>query len=69
MIRATSQSWARAGFGLSLALLASLLWQPARAQQGEPAVLKRSAELRAAPTETGRVLLSLPAQEPVTPAA
>ncbi len=29
-------------------------------------MLKRSAELRAAPAETGRVLLSLPAQEPLT---
>ena len=66
MIRATSQSRAGAGFALMLALLAALLSQPARAQQGEAAVLKRSAELRATPAETGRVLQSLPAQEPVT---
>ena len=66
MIRATPASYASAGFGLALVVLAVLLSPPAQAQVGEPAVLKRSAELRATPAETGRVLQSLPAQEPVT---
>lgn len=63
MIRATSRLRVRAG--CRLALLAAVLCSPAIAQQGEPAVMKRPAELRAAPGEAGRSLATLAAQEPV----
>lgn len=38
----------------------------AAAQQGEPAMLKRAADLRETPGDSGRSLAALPAQEPVT---
>jgi hypothetical protein len=49
-----------------LGLAAALFLGSAGAQQGEPAMLKRAADLRDAPAETGRSLAALPAQEPVT---
>ena len=49
----------------ALALLAGLCGA-ALAQLGEPAVVKRAAELRDTPSESGRSLATLPAQEPVT---
>lgn len=49
-----------------LALIVAFGCGPVQAQQGEPAMLKRPAELRDAPGETGRALAALPAQEPVT---
>jgi Bacterial SH3 domain len=49
-----------------LAAAVSLFPGSAAAQQGEPALLKRAAELRAAPADTGRSLATLPAQAPVT---
>ena len=63
MIRATWLSIAAARIGLTLLMG---LCGPAQAQQGEAAVIKRTAELRAAPSDTGRSLATLPAQEPVT---
>jgi hypothetical protein len=63
MIRATLPSTA---CGLLLAAMVSLFCGSAAAQQGEPAMLKRPAELRDAPADTGRSLAALPAQEPVT---
>ena len=62
MIRATLLSTA---CGLMLVAV-SLFSGPAGAQQGEPAMLKRAADLRDAAAETGRSLAALPAQEPVT---
>jgi len=61
MIRATLLSTTCA---LLLAAV-SLLPVSAAAQQGEAAVLKRAAELRDGPAESGRSLAALPAQEPV----
>ena len=52
--------------GLVLGLAASLFSGPAAAQQGEAAMLKRPAELRDAPADTGRSLAALPAQEALT---
>ena len=66
MIRAPRWQGHRAG--LALAWLALLLCGPVRAQaqQGEPATLKRAAELRDAPGDTARSLAALPPQEPIT---
>ncbi|MEP6791193.1 MAG: SH3 domain-containing protein [Ramlibacter sp.] len=47
-------------------LAALLLAAAAQAQQGEPALMKRAAELRETPGETARSLAPLPAQSPVT---
>ena len=49
-------------------LLAAVCLLPgsAAAQQAESAMLKRAAELRDAPADTGRSLAALPAQEPVS---
>lgn len=63
MIRATLGS---AATGLLLVLALTGFSGAVRAQQGEPAVLKRPAQLREAPGDSGRSLASLPAQEPVT---
>ena len=61
MIRATLLSTTCA---LTLAAIC-LLPGSAAAQQGESAMLKRPAELRDAPADSGRSLAALPAQEPV----
>ncbi len=63
MIRATLPS---AAAGLLLALALTGFPGAAQAQQGEPAVLKRPAQLRETPGDSGRSLAALPAQEPVT---
>lgn len=62
MIRATLRT------AVSALLLLGLMQAafPVRAQQGEPAVMKRAAALRESPGESGRSLAQLPAQEPVT---
>jgi hypothetical protein len=62
MIRAPLRPIAPAGLLLALALCCG----PAGAQQAEPAVLKRPAQLRELPAETARSLAALPAQEAVT---
>lgn len=64
MIRATLRAAARAALVLGLA--GGLCSLPAQAQQGEAAMMKRVADLRDSPAESGRSLAALPAQEPVT---
>lgn len=64
MIRATWLAGARAGVGL--AVLAAFWCGPVYAQQEEPTMLKRAAELRVAPDGSGAGLETLPAQAPVT---
>lgn len=63
MIRARVRSTATAGIGLALFMG---LCGPTQAQQGEAAVIRRAAELRASPSDNGRSLGTLPVQEPVT---
>ena len=64
MISARARKSGRAGYWVLAALL--LATGAALAQQGEPALMKRAAELRDAPGEAGRSLGPLPAQSPVT---
>jgi hypothetical protein len=63
MIRATLR---RRGPGLALGLAIAAFCGLGAAQQGEPAMLKRPAQLRDAPGDGGSSLAALPAQEPVT---
>ena len=63
MIRATLH-FAASCLMLAAAVLA--FTGAAVAQQDEPAMMKRPAELRDAPSDSGRNLAALPAQEPVT---
>jgi hypothetical protein len=63
MIRATLLSSVPS---LLLGVAMSLSCLPAAAQQGEAAMLKRAADLRDTPGDSGRSLAALPAQEPVT---
>ncbi|MBI2772586.1 MAG: SH3 domain-containing protein [Burkholderiales bacterium] len=64
MIRARVLKVGKAGYCLLLALL--LAAGAAQAQQGEAALMKRTAELREAPGEAARSLAPLAAQSPVT---